>query len=387
MTACPSCFQQIHPEKFAWVCVSPKCTGREIDPIAGRFLGYDHESGPVTTQDRPPGSPNSWRPRPTVFCRSCGEPSAEACPTCHFPLMEDWRTFNVTTVAMSGARATGKSLYIAVTVKQMEPMLAKMRSTIEPADSRTRDNYRTIYERPLFEQLGMMPPTARSDTDGSNARFPMIFSLGVLNGLRRILVIRDVAGEEMENVPENAPHLAFLRYADAVFFMFDPLAIDEVRKKLQDLVPHQINVGGDPKIVLGNLPRIIGTGTPRMAIILSKFDALQTFRDVNDVELKRIMSNPGAAYMRDPSLEKGTYDEDDGEMLSLEIESVLHKLGADNFVFSLQNAQGGRPLQHRFFAVSVLGESPDGDAVSKYGISPYRIVDPIKWLLHSKGII
>jgi len=110
-------------------------------------------------------------------------------------------------------------------------------------------------------------------------------------------------------------------------------------------------------------------------------------RDVDDVELKRIMSNPGAAFMRDPSLESGSYDNADGELLSLEIESLLTKLGAQDFVLLLGGAQGARQLPHRFFAVSVLGQSPDGDKLSRLGISPYRIVDPLKWLFDTKGIL
>jgi hypothetical protein len=287
---------------------------------------------------------------------------------------------------MCGARSTGKSVYISVAIQQAAVWLAKWRTTIEPANTYTRDVYQKSYKDPLFAQLGLIPPTASSETDGSAARLPMIFNLGEIKGAVRYLVLRDVAGEEIESAPENATNLRFLKYADGVFFMFDPLAIPAISDKLKDLIPHQ-NVGGDPRTVLTNLRQLIGKATPRLAVIVSKFDALQALRDVDDVELKRIMSNPGAALMRDGSLDHAGYDDDDGELLSLEIESLLQKLGANEFVLSVGGTQGGSRIPHRYFAVSVLGESPDGDRVSTLGISPFRIVDPLKWLLDAQGVI
>lgn len=44
----------------------------------------------------------------------------------------------------------------------------------------------------------------------------------------------------------------------------------------------------------------IGSGEPRLAVILSKFDALRALRDVDGSEWSMVMSNAGAAYLRDP---------------------------------------------------------------------------------------
>jgi len=35
----------------------------------------------------------------------------------------------------------------------------------------------------------------------------------------------------------------------------------------------------------------------------------------------------------------------------------------------------------RYFAVSALGESPEGDMIHAGGIAPFRVLDPFKWAM------
>ncbi|SOE53881.1 hypothetical protein SAMN06296378_0623 [Salinibacterium xinjiangense] len=383
MTACPSCFEQLRASEFAWICQASGCT-QALDPVASGFVGSEVHSGPIILLSRPADAAQNWAPPARIHCRQCAAIAQEACANCHFPLPENWRSFDVTTIAMSGARWSGKSFYIAVAVQQLRNVLTHLHTSLDFADSRSRDVYRMYFQDPLFGKLKIIQATPRSNTEAPPQRYPLIFRLGSLKGAQRMLVIRDVAGEDLEATSEDMTSLSFLRHADSVFFMFDPLAIPAIREHLRGLVPDQLNTGGDPRLVLGNIRRLMGNASPALAIIVSKFDALQALRNVDDMEWKPIMSNPGAAFLRDPSLDSGTYDKVDGELLSLEVESLLHKLGAQDFVYALE---GGKPIPHRYFAVSVLGESTDGESISRLGISPFRILDPIKWVLDLKKII
>lgn len=386
MTACPSCFQHLPEDRRMWMCQNPSCE-KAHDVVASAYLGGPVSSGFVNVEVKPENGPRRWTPRDSSFCGRCGSAQSEVCAICHYALLPGWRDAEVTTVAMNGARATGKSFYIAVAVQQLGHLLAHVNSSVDYGNERTRDVYTSVYERPLYEELGIIAPTPRADTANSYQRDPMVFRLGIINGALRYLVIRDVAGEEMENASADAQNLSFLRHADAVFFMFDPLQISEIRERLRDLVPPQLTTGGDPKVVLGNLLRLMGGSSTRLGVIVSKFDALQALRDVDDVDWKAIMSNPGSAMQRDPSLDTGAFDKEDSELLSLEVRSLLFTLGASGFVYTLDQANAGRGVDHRFFAVSVLGDSPDGDTLSRFGISPYRTVDPLKWVLQSRGVL
>ncbi|MFB9164003.1 MULTISPECIES: hypothetical protein [Arthrobacter] len=355
--------------------------------MASGFMGFEVKNGPKIYQPPPADAGKNWRPADTAACGGCNEPAQDACPRCHYVLPIDWRVGRATCIAMSGARATGKSLYLAVLVKELKYLMSLLNCSVDFADNRSREKYTEIYEKPLFKERGLMNPTPSNLQADSYTRDPVILSLGMVNGVRRFLSIRDVAGEDMENPPENLRPLSFLANADALFFMFDPLAVPDIRLKLQDLIPAQLLLGGDPQMVLGNLLRMLGSATPHLAVILSKFDALQEMRNVDDVAWQSIMSNSGAAFLRDPSLQSAAYNQQDGDLLHEEVRSLLHKLEAKNLVMSLENPNNGRPLNYRFFAVSALGESPNGKSVHARGIAPFRCLDPAKWVLSATGVL
>lgn len=385
-TRCPSCFQRVPEDLTLGICVSGRCSV-DVDTVASSYLGFEVRNGPGVVEQLPPNSPRGVRPAINPPCKACREPTHDSCPACHYIFPPQWREGQATCIAMNGARATGKSLYVAVLVKELSYLMGLVNCTVEFADNRSREKYAEIYEKPLFKARGLMNPTPSSDQADSYTREPLILSLGMVNGIRRYLSIRDVAGEDMENPPARLRPFQFLAHADGVFFMFDPLAVPEIRAKLQDLIPSQLQLGGDPQVVLGNLLRIIGTESPRLAVILSKFDALQEMRNVDDVQWQSIMSNSGAAFLRDPSLQTARFNSQDGSLLHEEVRSLLYKMEARNLVMSLENPNSGRALNYRFFAVSALGESPNGQAVHGRGIAPFRCLDPAKWILSETGVL
>lgn len=386
MTRCPSCFHLLTTSSYAWRCVSGRCEA-VADPVASAYAGTSVVTTPLRKVDRPTtNAPKNWAPADTS-CPRCHLQSQEICPDCHHPLPQGWRSVTTVCVAMAGARATGKSVYIAVLVKQLAQLAERLRTTLEPVTEETARVYAKVYEKALFVQRGILPPTPSVRTDDSYQREPLIYSLGVIRGRRVCVVLRDVAGEDLENLAPDVRHLGFFAHADGVVFLFDPLRVPEVQDELQGLVPKQLHEGGDPRIVLANLLRLIGTGTPRVAVALSKFDAMQALRDVEGTAWSRVMSNAGAAFMRDPGIGPGGYDADDGELLHLEVRSLLQRLHAGSLVTSLERPNSGIPVVHRFFAVSALGDWPVGEALSKRGISPFRCLDPVRWILSESGAL
>ena len=223
-------------------------------------------------------------------------------------------------------------------------------------------------------------------TQTSTQREPLIFSLGNWHGMQRYLVLRDVAGEDMESGNLHAAPFRFFTNAEAVFFMFDPLRVQSIRDQLQDLLPPQMVSGGDPRGVLNNVMMAIGAGEPRLAVILSKFDALRALRDVDGSEWSMIMSNAGAAYLRDPS-DSVLYDDNDGQLLHEEVRSLLTRLNAGSIIAAVENPPTPRRLKNRFFVVSALGQPPSGQRLHARGIAPFRCVDPVRWVTSSFGVL
>lgn len=380
MTKCPHCFVTLGTQYAA--CCRNRCTVQH-DERASLLHGSPVENPPI---GRFSGPTPEWVPE-LPQCRECGGGLTECCPNCHMALPPDWRSGQATCIALAGARATGKSVYIGVLVKLLELFADAHDTTVEFADGASRQMYENVYEKPLFEARGIIAPTPRANLADSYQRQPIILSLGVLNGQRRYIVLRDVAGEDLENRVEGQAHLAFFEHASTVLFMFDPTRVPEVRNQLQDLIPAQLHEGGDPAVVLNNLNLLIGQGRPRLGVVLSKFDTMQTLTQVADTELSRIMSNAGAAFMRDPGTLMPGYDEGDGLLLNAEVRSLLQRLHANRIVTAVERPHTGQPFDHRFFVVSALGAPTRGESLHDHGIASFRCLDPIRWSLRCDGAI
>lgn len=381
---CPSCFVPIDRTRFTWLLTDGEQTD---DGVASAISGGTVRNRGTITITRPADARRDWQPDPRVAKPNLRGPIHPACPNCHFRLPEDLRSSTITCIAMSGARATGKSLYIAVMIKQLRRLAQALGSVLEAANDRTRELYEQVYEGPLFRERGILQSTPAAESTDAYQREPLVWSLGMIDGKHHYISIRDVAGEDMERSMRDAPQFEFLRNADAVFFMFDPLAIESVRAKLAGTISAQRVSGARPQDVLSNLLQLIGARPPRVAVVLSKFDALQALVDVDDVTWRTIMSNAGAGFMRDEPDLTASYDAADGELLSEEVRSLLHRLDAADITFALQNPASGVRAQHRFFAVSVLGAAPEGQRLNEHGITPFRTLDPLKWTLFEEKVL
>lgn len=385
-TKCPRCFSDLDDTSYAWTVSAQVPAQRYPDPVGSAFSGVQVECGPIHVINHQPSYLPSLHALAAVASRALKMPAVEICPVCHFILPNGWRAGQVTCIAMAGARTTGKSLYTAVLVKQLELLCERLGVPMDPVTPDTAASYTNNYERPLFVERGLIPPTPTARTQASYQRVPLIFSIGAWDGVRRFIVLRDVAGEDLEVGNLQAPYFQFFANADAVFFMFDPLRVQVIRDELQDLVPPQLWSAGDPRSILGNLLHAIGRGSPRLAVILTKFDVLRALRDVEGSVWGEVMSNAGAAFLRDPSSEH-TYDEPDGQLLHEEVRSLLLNLGGGSVVAAVEHPASGVRLRHRFFVVSSLGHAPTGNRLSPRGIAPFRCTDPLRWVTSRFGVL
>lgn len=306
------------------------------------------------------------------------------------PLLPGWTESVTHCVAMAGARASGKSLYIAVLVKQLE-LLTRQRfphHTFEAADASTRSRYIEKYETPLYHQMRHMAATPRGGDPGAYQKDPFIFSLGrwpAPDGHDRehYLVIRDVAGEDLESPDPNGADMEFFQYADLVIFLFDPLKVPSIATYLRGLIPPQQQLGGNPEDVFRTVLSFIGEGRPKLAVTVSKFDTLQALNQLEDNQWKQIMGNFGAAFRRDTGW---NYLPMNQRVLHLEIESLLRLMDAHNLINTIERTYVNAPARHAYFAVSALGESPRGENIDRKGIAPYRVLDPLRWHLSEFGV-
>jgi hypothetical protein len=341
--------------------------------------------GPIYNATRPCGYRGPL-PSAAEAAAALKAPAVEICPVCHGVLPDNWRQGHAVCIAMAGAPGTGKSTYLAVLINQLQLLCESLGVSMEPATRTTADAYARHYEAPLYTQRGLIPPTPTIQDLAPPRRESLIFSVGSWHGRRRFVVIRDAAGEDLEAADLHAPPFRYFGNADAIFSMFDPLRIKAIRDQLHDLLPDQFYGVGDPRPVLSNLLRAIGTGRPKLAVILSKFDALQALSNVEGSDWSHIMSHAGAAYLRDNSASR-CYDDGDGQLLHEEARSLLLRLHGAAIVTAIENPSSGSRLVHRYFAVSALGQAPAGRRVNSRGIAPFRCVDPLRWVTSAVGVL
>ncbi len=386
MSKCPICFLGQPPDAASWICANRSCSApRQNEPAAQAYLGHKHVVGQRRQVTRPRDHRGAWSPPAEQFCTACGQRMTRSCAHCMYPLPDDLPVSEVICVAFTGAIATGKSISIGVMWLFLETLVERLGSAVE-FEARYSESSEEEY-REFLKNGHTFPPTppgrARS----------LLLSLGRIgSGPRRYLAIRDIAGEDME-APEPSYNLSFLSRADLVVFLFDPLGVESIAHALDGLIPPQQSAGAPPEKVLKSVTRQIGTGRPRFAVCIAKVDTLQALAE-RPVPVGSVFANLGSALVRESGGLAGRsgsglpgYDEADGDLLSEEVRSLLGLLDAHAFVNLVENPSSGHRLPHRYFATSALGESADGPSLHSHGITPFRILDPLLWILHEKGVI
>jgi hypothetical protein len=99
-----------------------------------------------------------------------------------------------------------------------------------------------------------------------------------------------------------------------------------------------------------------------------------------------IMSNSGAAYLRDTSAST-TYDETDGQLLHEEVRSLLQRLNGGSIISAVENPSNGVRLAQRYFVVSALGQPPAAQRPNARGIAPFRCADPLRWVTSAAQVL
>jgi hypothetical protein len=372
VSKCPTCFHELPPQVLKLLCTGDCPTS--VSALATRERGYEAATKPDFDARLP-------------VCPRCKQPSeVEACPTCFGPVPADWRSYKVTCVVMAGARATGKSLLLAVMKEQFEQFVEQFHHCALVPLGRTAAVFHERYTRPLYEERNILPPTASMRDAETTAREPLIFTFQEHTpaGPRtRALVLRDVAGEDLEARGSRDEMLGFFSRADAVLGLLDPMKVEEIRLVLQGILPYGNSVGGDGVAVIEHVIRLMGAsnpGTPThipLALALSKADTLQSLRHVEGNKWRQIMGRPGSPLRRDPSMRTPHFDQTDGDLLHCEVAALLDEFGASRVAHFLST----HASRSRYFAVSALGAPPNGETLHAGGIAPFRVVDPLKWIL------
>ena len=195
---CPYCYEEISQRQI-WF----RCAGRmsrdgrrcapEPDPVLRDRTGFGGALPPAFAADGRQG---------TADCPACsGATTIRICPVCHSRLPVHFGKVGSRLIVPVGAKETGKTVFMTVLVHElMHQTGQQFNAAITGADDYTRQRFASEYERPLYREAKLLPPT----TAGMHNRAPLVFRFttesrsGVFGGgdpQRTLLSFFDTAGE------------------------------------------------------------------------------------------------------------------------------------------------------------------------------------------------
>lgn len=383
---CPFCFHLIEACNLKYR--DPKC-GR----IVARQASFAEKMGIVSSPKSIPCPSANYSEnvkKNPEQCRKCSQKiSQRICPKCEANLpmaIDDLSDF---TIAIIGAKGSGKSHYVALLIERIKQLFRTFDWTLQALTEETIDNYKENFYNPLF--LDNVPlQSTRKEAEPE----PLMYSLKFgQSGKRILLVFFDAAGEHFNNATTMSSMNRYIYNAAGIICLLDPLQMQAVREEISTTGGDLPDKGCDTGEILERLNSVLRQGfeekghalgakkipTP-LALAFSKIDALKA---PGPEYAGRILFDPDSMVYQD-SRYQGYVEERELETIHGHMESWLEV--ADPQQHILQQCQDFKTV--KYFGFSALG-APPTDHNSKLGCPPrpYRVEDAFLWLLAINGFV
>jgi hypothetical protein len=200
-----------------------------------------------------------------------------------------------------------------------------------------------------------------------------------------VLSFYDAAGEDLSN-QDRVHTQAYLGVANGLVLLLDPWQLPGAMNRIE--VPASVVREAEaPLEVLNRITELLRVSHEvkasrrvkvPLAVVFAKMDAFFPVLGGNHPLLVK-----PAAPAHDAKL--AGYDEVAGQDTHEHVRSLLHEYGADDIDAHLMHNYA----TFRYFAVSALGATPDypAKAVDPGGVQPFRVEEPLLWLLKGFGVI
>jgi hypothetical protein len=387
--ACPYCYEKFTARQVLFRCNGrlsrggKRCALRQDEQLAAH-RGIRRDLGPVFQ----PGGLLAGNTN-NAPCPDCSSISTyRVCPVCHSQLPAQFGMVGSRMIGMAGAKDSGKTVYMTVLLHELRNRIgAQFGAALMGADDETLRRFASEYEDELYDRGHMFPTTQRAATNDGRVD-PLVFRFtaapGGMRGTRpqqSLMSFFDTAGEDFESQESVDVNTRYLACADGILLLLDPLQM----KGARDLAAPGTPLPGtgplyqSPETILTRVTeRLLKQnrgGKERIekpiAIVFTKLDALwHTFGDGSPLR-----ATPPRA---------GAFDDSESRDVHEEMRHLLRSWEGSQIDLILRNHYP----RHRFFGVSALGQRPtSGNDVAASGIQPYRVADPLLWLLSEFGAV
>jgi hypothetical protein len=170
----------------------------------------------------------------------------------------------------------------------------------------------------------------------------------------------------------------YLANSDGIIFLLDPLQIPAVRNLVGDStqLPSE---NTDPQEIIGRAASLIRQMrqmsptekiTAPVALAFSKLDVI------------RPLFEPSSP-VHQASRHEGFFDATDAQRVNDNMRAYLAQwVGAGLDLFLQHNFEN-----YSYFGLSALGSAPDAHGRLPFGVTPFRVEDPLLWILYRLGVI
>ncbi len=395
--ACPYCYHLINQGRLAYQCLGrgvpggPKCAKRE-DECRQQLTNVRTATYPTFV---PPTSFLAQSGRPLgsarqAACPYCGGlTGVRACPVCHTSLSSTFAESRSPLVGMVGGKGAGKTVYLSVLHHELRTTVrrrfqADIRLTgDQQGGAGSPRQWLENYEEQLFTRGRLFEQTAGAL---NGLRAPVVIEwrqpkrrLGMKTFGTTVLSFYDAAGEDLTS-QDHVHTQAYLSVANGLVLLLDPWQLPGAMDRIE--VPASAVRDAEPPLeVLNRITELLRVSRKvkassrvkvPLAVVFAKMDAFFPVLGGNHPLLAKPAALPG-------------YDETAGQDTHEHVRAMLHEYGADDIDAHLMHNYA----TFRYFAVSALGAAPDYAAkeVDAGGVQPFRVEEPLLWLLNGFGVI
>jgi hypothetical protein len=385
--ACPYCYETFTARQILFRCHGrPNRGGTPCQPRRDEVLeqrrGIRRELGPIfRAEGWAKGKTNS------ATCPGCdGTTNYRVCPVCHSRLPAQFGMIGSRMIAMVGAKDSGKSIQMTVLLHELRNRVgAQYGAAIMGADEETLGRFTVNYEDVLYKQHQLLDTTQKAEQNEGWVD-PLVFRFtATAGGLRggkpeqTIMSFFDAAGEDFLTQDSIDVNTRYLACADGIMLLLDPLQMAGARNLAAPgtPLPDTGSLYADPAAILTRVTNMLlplnrggraQIGKP-IAVVFTKLDTLwHTFKE--------------GSPLRSAPPRGGCFNNADSLDVHEQIRHLLPSWEGSEIDQILRNHYP----RHRFFGVSALGRPPTPDRrVAPDGIQPYRVADPLLWLLSGFG--
>lgn len=326
-------------------------------------------------------------------CDKCGAESRRfVCPHCHNIIPSEMIELGSEIISVIGAPNSGKTVFFTALMHEMMNKGTWCNLSVTPVtESLVQGEPSTaqIHEKKASDMFKHHILPDKTQYIENQRSIPLIFCLSTKRGYNDTkgktiyLVFYDTAGEAFED-NERINNIEYVRESSGVIMLLDPYSVPELSATLsgKSFVADEHDVGHIVTQLLGACKKDLKDKP--IAMVFSKIDAvINGLEEVGaNYEIKGIDLKKNSSFLTKKVMSLAEIDQIDGA-----IEKVCREkwdLGKmkQNLTNAYSSVKGDSQSDNiKYFGVSSLGCSPEED--KKF--TPYRVMDPIFWILHKIG--